>query len=250
MKQEMQLLTSSEEDNRIKYKFRRDYFSNISTDDRAYWLGFLFADGSISHKYITLCLSIKDINHLEKLKTALDFNGTLYIINKERLHKLHGLVKDEFARLTLCSTQMASDLVDKGCFPRKSFDLKFPTFDKVPEIIMRDFIRGFFDGNGSLYGQVEKNKKYIRWQLNITSSNEFIRVLAIYLQNLNLLSNISVRSCQNRKLSVLEIRRKADVLKFGDYLYKNANVFLDRKYQKYLQMRIDYVAVNGNSGIV
>ena len=50
------------------------YFDKINTEEKAYWLGFLYADGSISSKEdkIELGLAEKDLHHIEKFKQTHD----------------------------------------------------------------------------------------------------------------------------------------------------------------------------------
>lgn len=44
---------------------------------------------------------------------------------------------------------MFGDLSKHGCVPNKSLILKFPT--TLPNELVNDFIRGYFDGDGSVY---------------------------------------------------------------------------------------------------
>lgn len=62
-------------------KFNEHIFDNIDTEEKAYWLGFIFADGYISSlnaKYknvFELSLSIKDLNHIKKFNSFMEYNG-------------------------------------------------------------------------------------------------------------------------------------------------------------------------------
>lgn len=60
------------------------FFKTIDTEEKAYWLGFLYADGSVSKdlKAVTLELNIKDIDHIRKFKRAI--NSTHKITIKKR----------------------------------------------------------------------------------------------------------------------------------------------------------------------
>nr|DAG90196.1 MAG TPA: endonuclease [Crassvirales sp.] len=64
-----------------KSEFNRDFFSVIDTEEKAYWLGFLYADGfiSASGNTVGLSISLKDIDHLKKYNNALNYTKGLNI---------------------------------------------------------------------------------------------------------------------------------------------------------------------------
>eukprot|EP01084_Bolivina_argentea_P127341 225226_1 len=111
----------------------------------AYWLGFLFADGNVHHTHsnsvIQLALKCIDYEHVAKLKKAL--NST---------YKL-GFHKTNFQT---CATShqiydksLALDLINLGCIPKKSLTLEWP--QNIPDPYIHHFVRGYFDGDGSIY---------------------------------------------------------------------------------------------------
>ncbi len=112
-----------------------DYFSNIDCEEKAYWLGFLMADGCV-HKNV-LGLTLKDREHVLKLKKALCFKG-----------KLHFYKKKKHYGLRIRSDSIVSDLVKHGCVPNKTYKkIRVPNLDKSLNV---HFWRGYFDGDGSL----------------------------------------------------------------------------------------------------
>lgn len=93
----------------------KDIFRKIDTEEKAYWLGFLYADGYVSkNNQIEVSLALKDEKHLIKLKKFINTNTNI--------------IKDDHrCRLLFCSKEMAQDLANLGCVNNKSLILTFPT---------------------------------------------------------------------------------------------------------------------------
>lgn len=88
------------------------YFRSIDTEEKAYWLGFLTADGYIStDNRIGISLGIRDVEHLNKFKSAL--NGFQTVSQNGRACKF-----------VICSPKMVVDLASHGILPRKTFVTK------------------------------------------------------------------------------------------------------------------------------
>lgn len=128
---------------------RPDYFDAITTPEKAYWLGFLSADGSIistvAHpegNHLSVRLAARDKGHLVKLKAALRAHASV----------LDG-VSNGFgkpvpsANLNVGSRRLTDALIALGIDPRKSATVK--PWDG-PADLMPHFWRGLFDGDGSL----------------------------------------------------------------------------------------------------
>ena len=92
-------------------------FEKIDTEEKAYWLGFLYADGSVGSKEdkIELGLAEKDLKHIEKFKTFMNINNKISYREKTKSY-----------RMSFRSAQCKQDLINKGCVPKKIIDFKFP----------------------------------------------------------------------------------------------------------------------------
>ena len=138
-------LRTHSENNRIHH-FNEHYFDTIDTPDKAYWLGFIFADGSVgSSRFDTkISLAIKDLEHLEKFAQCLDYSGPGAV----RTGITNGQTRKptEYATINLRSETLWRGLVDKGCVPNKTMTCTSPF--NVPAEFNRDFIRGVVDGDG------------------------------------------------------------------------------------------------------
>lgn len=133
-----------------------DYFENINTKEKAYWLGFLAADGFVSPPRqdkggaaVKIRLHPKDRDHLNAFTQAL--NSNLEIKDKINTGYSDG---QPCIDLEINSLKMVNDLINLGITPKKSNTLKPPT---IPEEFEFDFIRGYFDGDGSISKLVNGN---------------------------------------------------------------------------------------------
>jgi len=122
-----------------KYSLDEYFFSSISTEEQAYWLGFLVADGSVRKDgWVEVCLSTIDRSHLELFQKHLNNDSKLYTHPNQPTTKLGFGGKD-----------MARDLAKFGIVPNKTKSLSL-TLDLVPEHLLHHFWRGVVDGDGSL----------------------------------------------------------------------------------------------------
>lgn len=207
----------------LLYNLDVDYFKNIDTEDKAYWLGFLYADGCVTQdkKSLHINLAPVDIEHLKKFIKCIQSNHVVKYRDNNR-----------YVSLIICNKQFINNLVDKGCVPAKSLILRFPSKDIVPDYLIRHFIRGYFDGDGCYSAIMRKcaNKP------NPIFMGE-IKFLGTY----DMMEHISQElPCDNVDVSkdgaIYKIRyHKKELLKaILSYMYDDSVIYLDRKYQKYL----------------
>ena len=120
-----------------KPQVKEDFFDVINEEEKAYFLGLLYSDGNIHTKYnaIVLKLQKRDKEILSKLSHL--------ILGKEKL-----LVSENNYVLQFSSQHIKQRLIEIGCHPNKTFTLIFPD---LPSNMIQHFIRGYFDGDGSIY---------------------------------------------------------------------------------------------------
>ena len=208
-----------------KSKFNENVFDSIDTEEKAYWLGFIYADGTISSdplkkgkkKSYTFELSLKesDSNHLEKLKELL---GTPRPILKS----------ENRCRLLVNSKHFWETLNNYGCTPRKSLTLEFPNIEifKSPDLI-RHFIRGYFDGDGCIS---YNNKSHTVMALSVLGTENFLTGI----KN-NLPVKFDYQLGHNNKSDITRILaiNGKNGLEILFYLYENSTIYLHRKFEKY-----------------
>ena len=126
-----------------KYSVNDDYFKTQS-HNMAYILGFLAADGNIAKKEnkISLDLAEYDKEILEKINQEIKNTRPIKIYDRHDRHY-------RTAKLQVFSSTMKKDLAHYNIVPAKTFILTPPELLAKEYII--SYIRGFFDGDGSIY---------------------------------------------------------------------------------------------------
>lgn len=193
-------------------RFNENYFSTIDTDDKAYFLGYLMADGCVC----------KDINrvdfgiHKKDIAILQVFKKCLRSINNIRQHA-------DVAIMNHTSKKLVSDLISHGCTERKSLTLQFPT--TVPQEYLWAFIRGYFDGDGCATSHMPSTNKN-RIRINFIGTKDFLTDLQkVFKTNYKLCPTGTYK--RNFRL---EITSKATIEYIVSNMYKNATVKLERKY--------------------
>jgi intein-encoded DNA endonuclease-like protein len=206
-----------------KYTHDKNFFSTINTEEKAYYLGLLYADGNVSNKVVSITLQDKDIKILEKFKECLKYTGPLLTINKT------GNRQNQI-KLAITSSKLVSDLLKHGLYPNKGTTLTFPL--TVPKKLQHHFIRGYFDGDGCVYA----NKKSGDYLFSMLGPKDFlIKVQEILINSLalNRTKLYNPKNCKTTQLHVLTYQGKQNLNKICSLLYYNASVFLDRKHNKF-----------------
>ena len=209
----------------IVKKANYDFFERIDSEEKAYWLGFLYADASVTHNSLKLTLQPRDIGHLEKLKKSLESNHTIFFDR-------------EYPRFAISNKKMYQDLVKNGCCERKTFLITFPTREILPESLVRHFVRGYFDGDGSInYSRVLKYN-YILWRVEICSNYTFLNDFkSEFLKFSGVQSNSVLCKEKRRPTEIFYFKLGSTTCKnlslIYDFFYKDSSIFLDRKKQKF-----------------
>ena len=122
------------------YQINDNYFSLIDNPDKAYLLGFLAADGGVYKNELKIGLSLVDRDFLESIRDVWE---TTYPIKDYE-------TKDGYrvSELVIRSSQLLSDLAKYNIVERKTYNFSFPY--NIPEEYYIDFIRGYWDGDGTI----------------------------------------------------------------------------------------------------
>lgn len=211
---------------RRKYDLLPDFFSVISCEKQAYFLGLLFADGCNHGKYVSISLAdrdlviaCRDLIYPNKDRPISTYPGSLY----------HGHRGKDRHVLLISSRSIACDLKKLGMVERKSLVLEFPAA-LSPEL-NRHFIRGYFDGDGCLSLSADKSANmYIRSSWRVLGTMQFIGVVGEII-NAELGIRASIRS--SRSVFELCISGNRQVHRTCSWMYQDATIFLQRKYDRY-----------------
>jgi intein-encoded DNA endonuclease-like protein len=217
----------------------QDYFESISDESRAYWLGFLYADGSISkenrrQKSISVELKIGDKSHLEKFAFIFDKKCDLFTHKRKSIYNKYGHKCKKYTKSCRCyitSKKMWQDLYDKCFFPRKTYIDSDAIFDCIPENLKRHFIRGFFDGDGS----VSINKKNNQSLIHMTSKRTKIlqRIKEIIRDKVDLGDTKLIHRMPTDTYA-LAWSGVYQIIKIYNYFYESSTIFLERKKKRVL----------------
>lgn len=198
------------------------YFDNIDTAEKAYWLGFLLADGTVSNKYrIEFCLQDQDKYAVENFREAI--NSKHNICKKV----VRGFVN---WRISFCSKIMAEALAILGCWPRKTYNKILPV---INQSLYSHFMRGYVDGNGSTYLSYCNSLT-----AQITTGSQ---IFAQQLQELLYKYDIVCCIKQDRR-TTSSYRINFNLINSGkllDWCYRDSTekTRLHRKYEKYLKAK-------------
>ena len=209
-----------------KYFFDFDFFETINTELKAYWLGFLYADGCIlpqdprgyGEQEFKLQIAEQDLEILEHFKADLNSTYPIRCDNKS--------IKNPNAQnqvlQSLRSQKTVNDLKRLGCVENKSLTLQFPQEHQVPQHLIYHFIRGYFDGDGSISNY---NGAY---QISFVGTEAFIKKLASYFEGGSILPDTRRQNSWYFNLGGNEQVKTA-----YHQMYDGATRYMKRKFEKF-----------------
>lgn len=206
------------------------FFHELNKDS-AYYLGLIIADGNVfkdttgRQASISITLNEEDEYLLFKFKEILKANTTVS-------HDGRGV-----SQFAIRSNIMAQDLEQYGVIPKKSY---FTYLPKIPDILMSHLIRGIFDGDGSIQAKINKDNRFLH-SFSFCGTHQLMQDISDYLyEHLDLTQKPNVYDYKDRVLSEIKIQNKYDMFVFGEWLYQNTNIFMKRKYDKYMVFKKHY----------
>jgi hypothetical protein len=220
-----------------RHEITEGYFKEIDTEEKAYWLGFLAADGCIRRRInekgktrgdsIILKLSVLDEDHLKRFKnsicpTAKISHYVSEVVTKKGYHSV-----SKACILRIHGNEIVQDIIKLGVGPRKTFIITKPNID---EKYYRHYIRGFFDGDGCCYIKSKKGRRGVdvmKVQYSIACASKNLRDFFSEELDKQEITNV----CHD-ELSVFIRGGFMNFKKFFDYLYKDSTIYLERKYNK------------------
>lgn len=202
---------------REKRKNRVDHnaFSSPLNKEKAYWIGFLLADGCISDKNrVQLGLQETDIGHIKKFQQFV----------KGDFYKITNIASNKSCSFKFVSEKISRDLYEYGIIPRKSLTVDFAL--NMPSELMFDYLRGFFEGDGCFH--IDKRG---RWIVSFAASYEFNIKLMQFLKYNDI---HCIGPYVHKNISSVQVQSD-NAKKILYEMYKNSNHLtrLDRKYIKY-----------------
>lgn len=197
-----------------RWKFNERFFDNIATEQQAYWLGFIAADGGITRNTLTIDLAIKDITHLELFRQAIESDRPI------RTYRAN-----TYARLCLNSQRLIADLLAHGIGERKS--LTIGKITGIPDPLLRHFFRGYCDGDGYI------GKPVWGWCVTIVGTKTFLQWMLDFTKR-TVKTNTSVRP--SATIFQVEFGGNRLAPQVASLLYGGSAVSLQRKQSLYATM--------------
>lgn len=207
----------------VEKELNEDYFETIDTEEKAYLLGFITADGCVIYRkdrktksgVFSIQLAIKDVEIINKIKDVLHSNSKISYDKRD---------KKEAYGIKISSTKLVDDLGKYGVVPNKTYVMKKIYTDFEDKELLRHYLRGLLDGNGCISHSTNKNN----WYIYICGYNKSF--IQSYQNAINELIDISVVKVINCKTAYRCVWNGERAKKVAELLYKNATIFLTRKH--------------------
>ncbi len=201
--------------NECNYKYnstiKHDYFEKIDNQNKAYVLGMMYSDGNVrkNRNMLQLCLQKRDVEILDFIKSEISPITKVYTD------------RENYLRIALSSKKLKEDIIKLGCIPDKTHFLTFPTEQQVPKELLPHFIRGYFDGDGSVGRHTISFTGKDTFLLEIHKYFELEKSIRFYIRHPERNNNISTSFYTGKQM-----------YKITRIIYKDANFFLKRKFNK------------------
>ena len=200
------------------YSINEDAFSDLTTEESAYFYGWLLTDGWVSKANVSIELSRKDEELLQNFKSYMGSSNKIF--QRTRLVKPTGNYS-EMSSFGFSHEPILDRLKSLGLKEKKSLEEVCP---KVFEY-NRHFWRGVIEGDGHI------SKRDNR--IELCGSLELVKSFANFCTDL--CSSINPRFTKNGKMDIVRINGREGVNLILDKLYRDCNLKLSRKYNVYLE---------------
>jgi len=194
-------------------KVDENYFEEIDSKNKSYWLGFITGDGCIHKEGVRIKLNKRD-EHL-----LYDFKEDI-----ESTHKITDLDYENCKQINITRQKIANDLKELGLPVNKSH--KNISIPDVPEKYMNHYIRGLFDADGS----IRERKEYNGGRFGITGTEKLIKEVKSELERI---VKYKKETYSNKNSYVIAFYKESDLKKIHKYIYEDADRWLKRKRKKF-----------------
>jgi hypothetical protein len=216
-----------------KYYCDENFF-NQDNESSFYWAGFIAADGSVQErkysKILKICLSNKDLNHLENFKKLIHSTHPIknYKIKSNKLIKSETLC----CEIQITSKLLVNSLKRFNIIPNKTKIYEFPS-EIINSQYVHHYMRGYFDGDGTITNcGLSINRKILQGSFSILGTQSFIENYQKILINKAKLTKTKIY--KHKSVYKLVYIGNNNIKKIYQYLYNSSNIYLDRKKDKFM----------------
>jgi hypothetical protein len=203
-----------------KYSCDESFFENIDNHEKAYWFGFIAADGNIYNGKLQICLNKKDEEHLNKFCKRINYNGPIY---DDRSLK----------RLMICRKKITEDLKVLGIIENKTLSINEKIFDNIPKEYLISAILGYIDGDGCF-----SFTRKTGIQFSIVGNEGFLNWIRCFFDQKGFLMSEPKKDKRTKQTFQIHFwinDKKLDLV--FDLLYRNTSLdFLERKKNKLIKL--------------
>lgn len=211
------------------YKVNGDFFKCINTEEKAYILGFICADGHIERDRLDITVSIKDKDILDKIRCAMHSNHPIKEVQRINPYKKINRETLTLVELMIGSVELVKPLFNMGLTTNKTYTLNGDILKYIPKYLVRDFLRGYFDGDGNVFFGRRYDSGY-KYNINICGNEDFLlKSFQTYFPSNNKL----YKDLYSKQCYVWKISQRDKVKDFMYYLYYNSSISLQRKYDEF-----------------
>lgn len=205
-----------------KYFYDENFFEKIDSEEKAYFLGFIFADGCVSNdpkKYryqVTLKLHTKDKHILDSFIKSVKGEMPVWKHGQREMSEVH-----------FSGKKMVNDLINLGVTPNKTFTLQYPT---INETLEKHFLRGYFDGDECIRVNEDRRDNSKRGDLRIVSGS--LDMLNKINERMNILFGTNMNKLygpKDKDFKYIGWSGMSDIEKIYLGFYDDATLFLNRK---------------------
>lgn len=210
------------------YEFNYNWLDVIDCQEKAYFLGLFAADGCNYSRGNSFAISLaeEDSYILEQLQKAMNLNRPL------KYRPSSDATKKPQEALVGSSKHFCDRLNHFGFHPQKTYDMEFCS-EKYPKNMFPHFFRGLLDGDGCIHIIKNKNADCYTGTAQIATSTICAQQISAFLfEELK----IETRIYDYKTYAVLAVRNLHDTLIFLNWIYKDASIYLIRKYNKFLTL--------------
>lgn len=212
-----------------KYYFDEHFLDVIDSEEKAYFLGFVYADGGHNEEKHTLSITLqnRDDDLLKQFYNMFKCDRQIYFIYNKKYDKY-------YSNFCLQSVYLSQQLLKLGIPQDKSFKITFPTF--LPKNLFRHFIRGYFDGDGCI--SFAKRG----WKSTAVSfvGNEYFLKSIKEIIYCNTSKDMKIHQRTNSGIYTLNSSGIFNVYAILKYLYEDSTIYLQRKYDRYVNFKTQY----------
>ncbi|CCH02010.1 hypothetical protein FAES_4010 [Fibrella aestuarina BUZ 2] len=216
-----------------RYTLDESFLDVIDTEVKAYWLGFMYADGyngEYANK-VVLSLQARDRPILERFARELDTDRPLYFRKVSR-------GQSQFS-LSFSNKHLSKRLAELGCHQAKTFTTTFP--DWMPDVLLPHFIRGYIDGDGCIQSKFGADRNSRICVIQALGSTAFITRFADVIRVNCEVGGSFVDHPKSPGIIRYDVSGRLQVCRVLAWLYKDATIYLNRKKRSAEKILVPYM---------